>query len=198
MGRVNSGLMVLTRHAPSAAEARYFTGSYSWPVRLFHLKRCALVTRLPADGGSWVLVNVHLSAFDEEGQLRRSQLDQLREIILAEHAGGGKVVVGGDWNHTLPGVAMDRFPSSEGIPNGKFKLFEIPEGWTPEGWTWALDPSTPSFRTTGKPYRKGQSYRGVIDGFLVSPNVEVVKVSGIDLDFEHSDHNPVLLEVRAR
>jgi exonuclease III len=33
----------------------------------------------------------------------------------------------------------------------------------------------------------------VIDGFIVSPNVEVLSVQTIDLDFKNSDHNPVKL-----
>jgi hypothetical protein len=34
-----------------------------------------------------------------------------------------------------------------------------------------------------------------IDGFLVSPNVDVASVKTLDLGFEYSDHNPVLLTV---
>ena len=35
----------------------------------------------------------------------------------------------------------------------------------------------------------------VIDGFFLSPNVRVDSVETVDLGFENSDHNPVLLRV---
>ena len=38
----------------------------------------------------------------------------------------------------------------------------------------------------------------VIDGFIVSPNVEVEHVETIDLAFANTDHNPVQLVVRLK
>jgi hypothetical protein len=35
----------------------------------------------------------------------------------------------------------------------------------------------------------------VIDGFIVSPNVQVDSVETVDAGFEFSDHNPVMLHV---
>ena len=37
--------------------------------------------------------------------------------------------------------------------------------------------------------------RHIIDGFLVSPNLTIDKAKGFDLEFHHSDHNPVMLRV---
>lgn len=37
----------------------------------------------------------------------------------------------------------------------------------------------------------GENYVGVIDGFVVSPNVQVQSVTTTDLGFEYSDHHPV-------
>ena len=44
------------------------------------------------------------------------------------------------------------------------------------------------------PYEKGVSYSAVIDGFIVSDNVEVTYVENIDLEFLYSDHNPVIID----
>lgn len=33
----------------------------------------------------------------------------------------------------------------------------------------------------------------VIDGFIISPNVELLDVETLDLGFENSDHNPVII-----
>jgi hypothetical protein len=35
----------------------------------------------------------------------------------------------------------------------------------------------------------------VIDGFILSPNVELKNVETMDLGFANSDHNPVLINV---
>ena len=36
----------------------------------------------------------------------------------------------------------------------------------------------------------------VIDGFILSPNVELVSVNTLDEGFTYSDHNPVKLQVK--
>lgn len=41
------------------------------------------------------------------------------------------------------------------------------------------------------PYTEGVNYQTVLDGFIVSDNVEVTKVRNIDTGYEFSDHNPV-------
>ncbi len=42
------------------------------------------------------------------------------------------------------------------------------------------------------------NYTSVIDGFLVSPNVEIASVKTLDLGFAHSDHNPVRVKLRTK
>lgn len=37
-----------------------------------------------------------------------------------------------------------------------------------------------------------------IDGFIVSPNVEVTSVETLDAGFAYSDHNPVKLQVKLK
>ena len=41
------------------------------------------------------------------------------------------------------------------------------------------------------PYTEGVNYQTALDGFVVSDNVEVIKVRNIDTGCEFSDHNPV-------
>ena len=66
----------------------------------------------------------------------------------------------------------------------------------PEGWQFAYDLTVPSCRLLNQPYDPEspdtQSY--VIDGFILSPNVEVKKVETLDAQFTYTDHNPVILE----
>mgnify|MGYP006969481625 CR=1 FL=1 len=61
----------------------------------------------------------------------------------------------------------------------------------------AADAAIPSVRTNHQPYTPGENYVTTIDGFIVSPNVAIEGVSGYDLGFEHTDHQPVRLRVRA-
>ena len=36
----------------------------------------------------------------------------------------------------------------------------------------------------------------MIDGFIISPNVELISVETLDAGFEFADHNPVQLKVK--
>lgn len=154
-----------------------------------------LETRIPIAGrtAEWVIFNVHLSAFDD-GSLRRQQLAEVLRLIEAEYAAGNYVITGGDWNMRL---ALTEFPYTTS-EKAKFWVRDFPMGETPAGWRWAVDASAPTCRTLEQPYRAGVNYTCVIDGFLVSPNVEVEHVETVDLHFVHSDHNPVRLAVRAK
>lgn len=145
------------------------------------------------EGRPWVLFNLHLAAFDD-GTLRRRQLDELFRLIQEEYRAGNHVIAGGDWNLRL---AATEFPHTTG-EKAKFWVRDFPADRALEGWQWAIDPRRPTCRTLEQPYRPGVNYTCVIDGFLVSPNVEILGVETLDLGFENSDHNPVRLRVKAR
>lgn len=146
------------------------------------------------DGGQWVIVNIHLSAFDTpEHRVREAQLRAVLDFAEAEYARGARVVVGGDWNLRLlpvdfPHRTEERF---------QFWIRDLPAGATPEGWTWATDPRVPTVRTAHQPYVPGENRALIVDGFLVSPNVQVEEVETRDLGFAHSDHQPVTARLRA-
>lgn len=154
-----------------------------------------LTTRIPAaDGGrDWVLLNIHLAAFDD-GELRRNQLAAVVDLMKAEYAAGHRVVAGGDWNLIL---SDSEFPYTTPEKN-KFWVRPMPPGVVPDDWQWAADPDTPTCRTLEQPYQAGVNYTCIIDGFLVTPNVEILEVETRDLGFENSDHNPVRVLVRGR
>ncbi len=160
------------------------------PTYVAHIFRKAYrmhVTRL--DGPQrWVLINVHLSAFDTpENSVREKQLKQVVEFARQEYSAGAHVVAGGDWNLRL---APTRFPHTT-EEKYQFWVRDLPKGVTPEGWRWAVDPSEPTVRTANKPYVAGENMTLIVDGFLVSPNVEILDVRTLNLNFQYSDHNPV-------
>jgi endonuclease/exonuclease/phosphatase family metal-dependent hydrolase len=151
--------------------------------RLYHMH----VVRLPATGGDWTVINVHLSAFDEGANVRLEQLRAVVRFAEAEFAKGNRVVVGGDWNYEFhrpgrPTTTEEKF---------LFWVHPFPYDELPAGWSVAIDPETPSVRTNERPYRKGENFTTVIDGFVISPNVRAESVKARDLDFQVSDHHPV-------
>ena len=61
-----------------------------------------------------------------------------------------------------------------------------------------MDVTTPSCRSLDQSYAdadKTDFQYYLIDGFIVSSNVEVVDFANVDLDFRNSDHNPVTMTV---
>ncbi|NGP60469.1 endonuclease/exonuclease/phosphatase family protein [Paenibacillus thiaminolyticus] len=189
MGAVQSGLLTLSTIS-GASHIRFdLPGKESWPVQLFELDRAFIESRFPVDNGrELILINLHLSAFDKGGTIRKQQLDFLENYIQQEMKKDNYLIIGGDWNHSLPGTDHSRFPSQQEWPQW---LQPFPDTFAPAGFQWAADPSTPSVRTLDSAYRPGVNFLAVIDGFLVSPNVGIVDVTGHDLNFDHSDHNPV-------
>jgi endonuclease/exonuclease/phosphatase family metal-dependent hydrolase len=194
MGSVLSGLASFSSYKADSWTRYQYPGGEAWPRQLFELDRCFLEARIPVNNGKMlVLINSHLSAFDKGGKIRKLQLQFLKEHIMAEYQNGNYVIVGGDWNHSLPGTDPGKFPHKEALP---FWLQDLPADFTPAGFKWACDPKTPTVRTNARPYREGINYTAIIDGFLVSPNVEVVSVQGHQLHFANSDHNPVTAEFK--
>ena len=189
MGAVESGLLTLSRFNVRSAIRYQLPGKEAWPRQLAELDRCFIESRLPVAGGKeLVLLNSHLSVFDKEGRIRKLQLAYLKKRLLAEYEKGNYVIAGGDWNHGLPGSDPKIFKATMAQPGWYMTL---PADFTPSGFAWAMDKTVPTVRCGASAYHKGENFVAIIDGFLVSPNVKIQKVSGCNLAFQNSDHNPV-------
>lgn len=165
---------------------------------IFGVKRryASLVARIPREAGGpgWTIASVHLAAFDADAAVRTRQLHELLAWAQSEYARGQHVVLAGDWNFQ---IAETHFPHTTD-ERFLFWLFPFPQDALPEGWRLAADGAVPSVRTNHKPYVAGENYVTSIDGFIVSPNVAVESVSGVDLQFRHTDHQPVRIRVRTQ
>ena len=196
IGRVNSGLLTTTIYDIDSAERISLPCPFKWPVSVANLKRCLLVSYLPISGtdSKLVIVNLHLEAYDD-GEGKIAQTKQLREFIQSEYEKGNYVIAGGDFNQIFPG-GLDKYPNTH---TENWEPGQISDDIMPEGWTLAYDLETPSCRLLNQPYdptdtENTQYY--VIDGFILSPNVELVSVKTLDEGFEYSDHNPVKIQVK--
>lgn len=191
-GKVKSGLETLTRFEPTEANRLQLPGSYSWPTRIFMLDRCAAIHRFPhANGKEVVVINIHNSAYDD-GSLKAQQMDFLKNLFTEEYEKGNYVIAGGDWNQCPPFFQFDRFMPGGG---GDYVQQNVPAEMLPDDWQWIYDPTVPTNRKVSEPFQKGDTFVTLIDFFLVSPNIKVNRVRGINLDFKYSDHQPVWMEV---
>lgn len=192
-GEVLSGLATYSRFQPLESARLQMPGYFNWPTRIFELDRCVALHRFAvANGRQLVVANIHLSAYDADGALKKQQMAFLRELILAEYEKGHYVVVGGDWNLCPPFFRFDGF--MPGNTQG-YSQINIEPDWAPEGWHWAYDPRLPTNRKVRTPYKAGTSFVTIIDFFLTSPNIKLRTIRGIDQQFRFSDHQPVWMEV---
>lgn len=184
MGYVESGIVTFSKYNIESSTRYQLPGRDKWIRQLFLLDRCVSESILCLDNGrKLVLLNLHLSAFDD-GSVRAQQVDFLKKYMVDKYNEGSYVILGGDWNHFL-------LEYSNKKENWVQKL---PDDFLPKDWKWGVDSKVPTVRANGTKYIEGVSYTTVIDGFLVSPNVDIVQVNGNDLGFENSDHNPVTMK----
>lgn len=193
LGKVWSGVATYSQKQPSESIRYSFKGNYDWPTYLFFLDRCFLLNRYPLDGErDLVVINTHNSAYDD-GSLKQQQMEQLKAVLLAEYAKGNAIIVGGDWNQFPPEFAG--LPGFELKENEREARYFVPKDYPAAGWQWAADHSVPTNRSLAAPLNLDTTPRYVIDYFLLSPNVSLVEVEGINLDFQYSDHQAVKITV---
>ncbi|MDR2610552.1 MAG: endonuclease/exonuclease/phosphatase family protein [Clostridiales Family XIII bacterium] len=189
-----SGLLTVSRFGITDAVRRSYPVSDAFPTKFFDLDRCFAVQRLPvegASGGELVLINTHMSAYDEGGTIRRAQMELLGGVIADEYAKGNWVIVGGDFNHALGG-SESKFMNGMKTPAW---VQSFDEGQLPEHCRMVIaenNDSVATDRDSSIPYEKGVNYEVTLDGFIVTDNVEASSVN-IDADYVGSDHNPVKL-----
>ncbi|MBP2023182.1 endonuclease/exonuclease/phosphatase family metal-dependent hydrolase [Clostridium punense] len=195
-GSVQAGLLTMSKYGVESSTRYSLPGTEAFLRQLGDLDRCVQENRIPVeDGKELVLVNAHLSAYDKGGVIRKQQLQFLKEFVQKEFEKGNYVVVGGDWNHSMPGTDPSIFKTKQAFPDW---LKTIPEDFAPKRYKWVIDKTVPSNRTVDIPFKKDVNFLSVIDGFLVSPNVDVISTKGINLEFENTDHNPVLTELKLK
>ena len=189
---MNSGLASFSKYKIDKAVRYSLPCPFTWPTRIFNIKRCLLTTYIPVEGTNkqLVVINLHLEAYDS-GEGKIQQTKQLLNLIEDEYAKGNYVIAGGDFNQSFPNT-RDIYPIKPTSSWAPGFLDELPEGWQ-----YAFDDSTPTCRLLNQPYDSDSELTQyyVIDGFIVSPNLKINSVETLNQGFEFSDHNPVMLDV---
>jgi endonuclease/exonuclease/phosphatase family metal-dependent hydrolase len=185
MGGVLGGIATFFPYKLEKTPIRYqFPSNFSFPKGLFFLDRCFVKhTFKLKNGKNLIVINTHNSAYDG-GTLKKQEMEYFKKYLVDEYNAGNYVIVGGDWNQIPPGYT----PKDK---NSGYEEMEIPNSYLPKNWTWAFDGKTPTNRKVDKPYESNKTYTTVIDFYLLSPNVSLINVQGIDVDFSYSDHQPV-------
>lgn len=196
MGKATSGIITYSKfHTKNSA--RYdLPGKEKWLIQLFELDRCFTETRYQVENDkALAVINIHLSAFDKGGLIRQQQLIYFKKHLEKLYKEDLYIVVGGDWNHNLPELDPYRFAHEEPWP---FWLKDIPDDFEIEGYNWAVDYMIPTVRTLASKYIKGYNFLASVDGFLISDNIEIIRVNAINTGFEYTDHNPVSIELKLK
>ena len=199
-GANNSGLYTFSRYKINSS-LRVQLPIEKGFTKFFDLDRCYSKSRISvANGKDLVLINLHLSAYTSDGTISTTQLEMLLADCKAEYEKGNYVVCAGDYNKDL-------------VDEGSASLFgSLGEQ---DNWAKQIDPAIfidthmtkvaplnkenpiPTCRNASAPYSEGNTLY-IIDGFLVSDNVTVLKALAIDAQFKNSDHNPVVLSFKLK
>lgn len=191
MGKVNSGLLTLSKYEPYKVERHQLPGAFGLPKQLFFLRRCLLIHYFHlASNEDLVIINIHNSAYDEDGKLKREEMNYLKTLLTKLSKQGNYVICGGDWNQCPPDFPYDQLAKGK---QGDYKQTNVDDVLIPNG-KWAYDKSTPTNRKNNVPYHKESTFITVIDFFWHSDNIIVKESRGISNDFKYSDHQPVLLK----
>ena len=188
IGKVNSGILTMGNCKIKNSERVSLPNPFSWPIRTVNLKRAIQITRYSVTDKEkdFVLVNFHLEAFDSgEGKIEQTKL--LSEIILNEYEKGNYVIAGGDWNQTLiKDLELDSSLLTEWTP-GILDWDSLPN------WEIGVDKNVPSNRSLLMPHvgNEDKLAKFFIDGFIVSPNIEIIETSVQEMNYKYSDHEPV-------
>lgn len=194
-----SGLLTLSHTRMTSAVRRSLPVSKSLS-KIVDLDRCYAVNRIPAENGrELVVINAHLSAYGTDGDLQTQQLQKLFGDMRQEYEKGNYVICAGDFNHDFTGHSRELF--NEEVTEQYTWAAPFPDELIPAHFQKLVDyhsgMTVPSCRNCDKPYGP-DCFTLIVDGFIVSDNVEPTFMDVIDNRFLYSDHNPVTLTFKLK
>lgn len=214
-GKSLAALSTFSRYTITEAKRVEYTISDSLS-KLFDIDRCFAVNTVEVENGKKLFViNSHMSAYDEGGIIRQQQIKELNSFIESCYKDGDYVIIGGDFNHDLlsynPEFNYDNqnrpFNNTLRDPDWVNSYFDK-EGNSPlvEGFKVVASDNEATCRNNDIEWDENKTYKCVVDGFIVSDNIEVIdhynvetKNGNLGLDgFAYSDHQPAYLEFKLK
>ena len=197
IGKVLAGLATASKYQIDVAERYALPCPFTWPLRTINLKRCLQVMRAPVSGSDkeLVLINLHLDAYDS-GEGKIMQTNMLKNLLQSEVEKGNYVIAGGDFNQIFSNTDTSAYPQLD--VDWKPGAIDVTEFG--DDFVFATDSSVPTCRSLdrilvsaeNKDPEHFQYY--MLDGYIVSSNVEIGEITTLDLGFKASDHNPVVMK----
>lgn len=213
MGKAESGILTLSRVKIQKSDRYEFKVTDDIIERNFDLDRCFSVSYIDVDNGKQlVLINLHMSAYDEGGVIRAEQRQKLYTFMEDEFSKGNYIIAGGDFNHDLltynpeySQYTQDNLPfvtdKTQKLPNDMVFFFdENSDAGLPEGLRLVASDNCSTCRTAAITWQPEFNYCRVLDGFIVSDNIEVEEHRNIVTSTEnlegyaYSDHEPTWMK----
>lgn len=201
-GASNSGLLTLS-DAQITSSLRRSLPISNGIKKILDLDRCYSISRIKVENGKeLVILNVHLSAYGTDSDTQQRQMQMLFADMQAEYEKGNYVICGGDYNHDFLGNSKEQLNSSLGAEVDSLAwAAPFPDSMIPAHFgkvtNYASDKLVPSCRNCDVPYGP-DCFTVIVDGFIVSDNVEPTYVDIIDSQFLYTDHNPVVLKFKLK
>ena len=172
--------------------------------KFLDLDRCYSKSYVKVAGGDkyLVLYNIHSSAYGGSDAIRTAQMKKLFDDMQAEYQSGNYCVCGGDFNHDFtgdskkklnPGMDIrDDYGWAQAFPADLLADYNISQCIT-----YSDAELQPTCRDCDIPYKEG-NFTVIVDGFLITDNVQCVDVWNRYNGFEYSDHAPVQLDFKLK
>lgn len=217
-GRVNAGIATLSKYK-IVSSTRYSLTVTDSLSKLFDLDRCFVANEFnTSNNNKLIVVNIHMSFYDEGGVIREKQLHELNSYLKKCKESGYYVIVGGDFNHDLlTNNPLYNYDEQNNRPFLNYISHKKPD-WLQmffnedktcnieSGYRVIASTNAPTSRDISIEWEIGKGYVSVIDGFIVSDNIEVLSSTTIVTSngnkqlnhFAYSDHDPVLLKFKLK
>lgn len=214
-GKSDAGLLTLSNYKIQESVRHSLTISEKFD-KFFDLDRCFSANYINvANGKQLCLINIHMSAYDEGGYIRNTQIKEINEFINKEYEKGNYILSAGDYNHDLLTnnplyTYTEEHPCfretyKQQIPTWVSRMFKA-DKVSPFGKHFSVRAAdnAPSLRGCDRPYKDGYTYVNTVDGFIVSDNIEVINIETTNVadetspKFAYSDHQPTTLTFKLK
>ena len=197
IGKSESGLLTLSKYNFYSNIRRSYPVTNEFFKKFFDLDRAFSVHRTKLKNNKeLVIVNSHMSAYDKGGNIRKKQLEMLKFFMKEEKEKGNYVIIGGDFNHDYAN-SKTLYMGDKKIPDW---VFDLSDKDLIEGYEFVVPVNKNLYGTcrgAESPYDKNKTYQVVVDGFIISSNIEA-ESEIINTDYIASDHQPVVLKFKLK